>query len=345
MTESLAPRHLLKDTDLSAQQIQYILDVAAHLKSERAAGREQQRLIGKNLALLFEKASTRTRAAFEIAIYEQGGDCTYIDPASSHVGVSESIEDTAKVLGRFYDGIAFRGFEQADVEAISAAAGVPVWNALTNLWHPTQALADLLTMSESLAAPLRQRSVCFLGDGYDNVANSLMVSGALLGMDVRIACPAALRPDEAIVAAAQRDAGLSGGRVLVTDDIDAAVAGADFLYTDMWVSMGEPRDSWAERIPLLRPFRIDAGMIGRTGNPGVKFLHCLPSIHDRNSQLGQELFADYGLDGAEVSDEVFRSPRSLVFEQAENRLHTIKAVVVGSLTRLEPAIESSIGTA
>ncbi|MBW4033669.1 MAG: ornithine carbamoyltransferase [Acidobacteria bacterium] len=337
MTEPISPRHLLKDTDLSSGQIQHLLDVASRLKSERREGHEQRRLIGTNLALLFEKASTRTRAAFEIAIYEQGGNCTYIDPASSHVGVSESIEDTAKVLGRFYDGIAFRGFEQADVEAIASAAGVPVWNALTDQWHPTQALADLLTMSESMASPLRERSVCFLGDGHDNVANSLMVSGALLGMDVRIACPATLRPDEGVVAAAQLDAAVSGGSVLVTDDIDVAISGADFLYTDVWVSMGEARERWAERIPLLRPFRIDASMLGRTGNPGVKFLHCLPSIHDRHSQLGQELFADYGLDGAEVSDEVFRSPQSLVFDQAENRLHTIKAVVVGSLTRLEQA--------
>lgn len=340
-THPLPPRHLLEDGDLSAEQIHHLLDVAAHLKEERKTGTEQPRLIGKNLALLFEKPSTRTRSAFEVATYDQGGHCTYIDSNSSHMGTSESIEDTAAVLGRIYDGIAFRGFAQDTVETLALHAGVPVWNALTDRWHPTQALADLLTMRETAAGPLKDLAVCFLGDGHDNVANSLLISAALLGMDIRIACPATLEPDADIVADARRLAGLSGARILITDDVDEAVLGADYLYTDVWVSMGEPRDAWAERIPLLRPYRIDQQLLERTKNPQVKFLHCLPSIHDQNSQLGRELYTDYGLDGAEVSDDVFRSPHSLVFEQAENRLHTIKAVILCSLNRLQPALSEA----
>ncbi|WP_022886162.1 ornithine carbamoyltransferase [Glaciibacter superstes] len=341
MTSLLPPRHLLEDSDLTREQLEHQLGVAAHLKTERANGVEQQRLIGKTIALLFEKPSTRTRAAFEVAIDEQGGHCTYIDPASSHVGVTESIEDTAIVLGRLYDGIAFRGYAHNDVEALARFAGVPVWNGLTDRWHPTQALADLLTMREHAAKPLEQLAVCFLGDARDNVANSLLTSGALIGMDVRIACPDALRPEDDIIHAAGRIAATSGGRVLVTDDIDQAVTGADFLYTDVWVSMGEPREAWAERIPLLRPYRIDQAMVQRTGNPAVKVLHCLPAIHDQNSQLGHELFTGYGLDGAEVSDDVFRSPHSIVFDQAENRLHTIKAVMLCSLNRSQPILDGA----
>lgn len=326
--------HLLKDSDLSGEQIHQLLDVAARLKEERKAGTEPQRLVGKNIALLFEKPSTRTRSAFEVAAYDQGGHCTYIDPNSSHVGTTESVDDTAAVLGRFYDGIAFRGFEQATVETLAVHAGIPVWNALTDRWHPTQALADLLTMREASAGNLKDLAVCFLGDGHDNVANSLLISAALLGLDIRIACPNTLRPDERVIADARRYAGTSGGRVVVTDDVDDAVRGADFLYTDVWVSMGESREQWAERIPLLRPFRIDQQLLDRTQNVQSKILHCLPSIHDQHSQLGQELFADYGLDGAEISDDVFQSTRSLVFDQAENRLHTIKAVMLTSLNRL-----------
>ncbi|HEU5223193.1 MAG TPA: ornithine carbamoyltransferase [Candidatus Lumbricidophila sp.] len=338
MSHPLPPRHLLEDGDLGAEQIRHLLDVAAHLKEERKAGSEQRRLVGKNLALLFEKPSTRTRSAFEVATYEQGGHCTYIDPSSSHMGSSESIADTAAVLGRFYDGIAFRGFAQDTVETLALHAGVPVWNALTDRWHPTQALADLLTMQETHAGALKEVSLCFVGDGHDNVANSLLISGALLGMDIRVACPDTLRPEDTIIAEARRLAGVSGARILVTADVDQAVLGADYLYTDVWVSMGEPREAWAERIPLLRAYRIDQRLLDRTKNPQVKFLHCLPSIHDRDSQLGRELFADYGLDGAEVSDDVFRSAHSLVFEQAENRLHTIKAVILCSLNRLQPAL-------
>lgn len=341
MTQPRPPRHLLKDSDLSRRQFEHLLAVAGHLKAEHTSGREQQRLAGKNLAVLFEKPSTRTRSAFEVAIHQQGGHCTYIDSASSHAGVTESIEDTAMVLGRLYDGIAFRGFAHEDVETLARWAGVPVWNALTDRWHPTQALADLLTMHEHCGKPLGKTAVCFLGDGHDNVANSLLTSGAIMGMDVRIACPELLRPDPRILAAAERFAGLSGGRVLVTSDAEEAVAGADFLYTDVWVSMGEPREKWAERIPLLRPYRVDRAMLERTGNPRTRFLHCLPAVHDRDSELGRELFAEFGLDGAEVSDEVFRSSHSLVFEQAENRMHTIKAVILTSLTRMQPVLAES----
>lgn len=333
----LSPHHLLKDADLTVEQILGLLTVAAELKEQRNAAKEPQRLVGAKIVLLFEKPSTRTRSAFEVATYEQGGNCTYIDPSSSHMGTSESTEDTAAVLGRFYDGIAFRGFAQDTVDTLALHAGVPVWNALTDRWHPTQALADLLTMQETSTKPLKDVSVCFLGDARDNVANSLLIDAALLGMDIRIACPATLRPDAAILSDAQRFAGLSGARILVTDDVDSAVIGVDYLYTDVWVSMGEPRAAWAERIPLLRPYRIDQQLLDRTKNPQVKFLHCLPSIHDRNSELGRELYANYGLDGAEVSDEVFRSPHSHIFEQAENRLHTIKAVVLGSLNKLHPS--------
>jgi len=337
-TSTVASRlpHLLKDDDLTRTQLGQLLDTAARLKAARAARTERPTLVGRTVAVLFEKPSTRTRSAFEVAIYEQGGHCTYIDPASSHVGVTESIEDTAIVLGRLYDGIAFRGYAHADVETLAQYAGVTVWNGLTDRWHPTQALADLLTMREHATKPLPQTSVCFLGDARDNVAHSLLTSGAIAGMDVRVACPDRFRPDPEIVRAAEQIAVSSGGRVLVTADVDEAVRGADFLYTDVWVSMGEPREAWAERIPLLRPYRIDRAMLERTGNPDVKFLHCLPAIHDRNSQLGRELASGYGLEGAEVADDVFESPQSIVFDQAENRMHTIKAVMLTSLIAPDP---------
>lgn len=342
-TTTSPPRltHLLKDDDLTREQLEHLLDVAAHMKTERATGAEQQRLVGRTIAILFEKPSTRTRSAFEVGIYDQGGHATYIDPASSHVGVTETIEDTAIVLGRLYDGIAFRGYAHTDVETLARYAGVPVWNGLTDTWHPTQALADLLTMREHSTKPLDRTAVCFLGDARDNVAHSLLTAGALIGMDVRIACPDTLRPDADIVQSAGRLAAVSGGRVLVTADIDLAVAGADFLYTDVWVSMGEARERWAERIPLLRPYRIDQAMLDRTGNPDVKFLHCLPAIHDRNSQLGRELYASFGLDGAEVADDVFRSAGSVVFDQAENRMHTIKAVLLDSLNGHQPVLDGA----
>jgi ornithine carbamoyltransferase len=323
--------HLLRDTDLSKTQFLALLDSAAALKQEKRAGRSTLRLSGKNIAVIFEKPSTRTRSAFEVALNDLGAGCTYMDSASSHLGSAESFEDTAKVLGRFFDGIAYRGFEQSSIDEISQYAGVPVWNALTDQWHPTQALADVLTMRENSRGPLEEVSVAFLGDGRNNVARSLLTSAAILGMDVRIGAPAALQPDAETVATARRLADASGAHVLITDDVDACVRGADFLYTDVWVSMGEGQEQWDERIPLLRPYRVDAQLMQRTGNPETRFLHCLPSIHDRHTDLGRTLYEKYGLDGAEVSDEVFRSTASLVYAEAENRMHTIKAVLLASL--------------
>lgn len=326
--------HLLRDTDLSRQAYEQLLADATLLKRQWAAGTIVPRLLGRNIAVIFEKPSTRTRSAFEVALHDEGAGCTYMDSASSHLGSSESFEDTAKVLSRFYDGIAYRGFGQDSVDELANHASIPVWNALTNEWHPTQALADMLTMMETTTKPLQDIIVCFLGDGHDNVANSLMTSAAILGMDVRIAAPALLQPDPAVVAAAQEIAAQSGARVTVTTDVDDAIAGADYLYTDVWVSMGESEESWDQRVPLLTPYRIDASMMSRTGNPNTQFLHCLPSIHDSTTALGKKIFDRYGLDGAEVSNDVFRSAASRVYDQAENRMHTIKAVMLTSLASM-----------
>ncbi len=331
-----ALRHLLKDTDLTRPAYQQLLAEAALLKLERAAGHIEPRLVGVDVAVIFEKPSTRTRSAFEVALHDEGAGCTYMDSASSHLGTAESFEDTARVLSRFYDGIAYRGFAQSSVEELAHHASIPVWNALTNEWHPTQALADMLTMMETSAKPLPETAVCFLGDGRNNVARSLMTSAAILGMDVRIAAPESLHPAPAILAEVQAIAQQSGARVTVTADIDTAVRGADFLYTDVWVSMGESDDLWDQRVPLLKPYRIDMAMMARTGNPAIQFLHCLPSIHDRSTDLGMRMWERYGLDGAEVSNEVFRSPASRVFDQAENRMHTIKAILLASLTPPDP---------
>jgi ornithine carbamoyltransferase len=335
------PLHLLKDSDLSARRLQELLGLAAVLKTARGSGTEVPLLRGKTFALLFEKPSTRTRCAFEVACYELGAHCTYIDPASSHLGVTESIEDTARVLAGYYSGIAFRGFAQDSVESLARSAGVPVWNALTDVWHPTQALADLLTIQEHRHSDAERPSVCFVGDGNDNVVHSLLVAGALLGLDIRVACPSVLRPQPGIVLAARERAAHSGGSILVTDDVDAAIAGVDFLYTDVWVSMGESAELLRERIRLLAPYRVDRSVVDRTGNPDVKFLHCLPAVHDRETKVGAEVFAKGGLDGAEVTDDVFQSAHSLVFEQAENRLHTIKAVMLQSLAQGDPTTGES----
>lgn len=326
--------HLLRDTDLSRPAYEQLLADATLLKHQRASGTLVPRLLGLNIAVIFEKPSTRTRSAFEVALHDEGAGCTYMDSASSHLGSSESFEDTAKVLSRFYDGIAYRGFGQNSVNELANHASIPVWNALTNEWHPTQALADMLTMMETTTKPLQDVIVCFLGDGHDNVANSLMTSAAILGMDVRIAAPAPLQPDPAVVAAAQDIAAQSGARVTVTTDVDEAIAGADFLYTDVWVSMGESEESWDHRVPLLTPYRVDAAMMSRTGNPKTQFLHCLPSIHDSTTALGKKILNRYGLNGAEVSNEVFHSTASRVYDQAENRMHTIKAVMLSSLASM-----------
>ena len=325
------PGSLLKELDLDKAGFLRLINDAEHLKTARSTGVENPRLRGRNIALVFEKSSTRTRCAFEVAAYEQGAQVTYLGPEGSHIGREESIRDTARVLGRMFDGIEFRGFDQETVEQLADHAGVPVWNGLTDSWHPTQMLADILTMTEHHPGPLEQIGYCFLGDGRNNVARSLLVTGALLGMDVRIAAPRDLWPPADVVATAHRLARTSGARVLVTDDTEQAVAGADFVYTDVWVSMGESDQQWAARIPELLPYRVTGKVMAATGKRDSRFMHCLPSVHDRTTQLGRRLFDQHGLDGAEVTDEVFESPASIVFDQAENRLHTIKAVMVAAL--------------
>ncbi len=324
------PGSLLTVADLGKDRFLALVERAAELKRDRAAGTERARLTGRNIALVFEKSSTRTRCAFEVAAHEQGAHVTYLDPTGSHMGRDESVSDTARVLGRMFDGIEYRGAAQETVEQLADHAGVPVWNGLTDSWHPTQMLADVLTMVEHRPSPAERISCCFVGDGRNNVARSLLVTGAMLGMDVRIAAPRELWPAADLIASANDLAAGSGAQVLVTDDPARGVAGADFVYTDVWVSMGEPAATWAERIPQLLPFRVTEQLMATAG-PDARFLHCLPAVHDRSTELGRRLHEEFGLDGAEVTDEVFTSPRSIVFDQAENRLHTIKAVLVDAL--------------
>jgi len=333
LTTARHPGSLLKELDLDKAQFLALTVQAAHLKLARRTAVEHPRLTGRNLALIFEKSSTRTRCAFEVAAHEQGAHVAYPGPEGSHIGHEVSIPDTARVLGRMFDGIEFRGFAQDTVEQLADHAGVPVWNGLTDSWHPTQMLADILTMTEHHPGPIEEIAYCFLGDGRNNVARSLLVTGALLGMDVRIAAPRELWPPDDVLATARRLAETSGARVLVTEDVRAGVAGVDFVYSDVWVSMGESPDVWAKRIPLLLPYRVTGQVMRATGKPGTKFMHCLPSVHDRSTDLGRRLYEQHGLDGAEVTDEVFESPRSIVFDQADNRLHTIKAVLVAALGR------------
>jgi ornithine carbamoyltransferase len=323
---------LLRVTDLSKQEFLHLVHMASLLKQARAFGTELPALTGKSVAVVFEQSSTRTNHAFEVAAHDQGAHVTYLGPEGSHLGIEESVADTAQVLGRMFDGIEFRGFSQDSVETVADHAGVPVWNGLTEQWHPTQMLADVLTMAEHHEGALEQVVYCFLGDGRSNVARSLLVTGALLGMDVRIAAPKDLWPPEDVVATAHQLAASSGARLLVTEDVTAAVTGADFLYTDVWVSTGEPPETWAKRVPLLTPYQITSELMARTGKSATKLMHCLPAVHDRTTVLGRRLFDEYGLDGAEVTDEVFCSSASIVFEQAENRLHTVKAVMVRSLS-------------
>ena len=332
-TPTRHPGSLLSMQDLDPEQLLALVQLAGELKRARADGTEVARLTGRNIALVFEKSSTRTRCAFEVAAHEQGAHVTYLDPTGSHMGREESVADTAQVLGRMFDGIEFRGFAQQTVEQLADRAGVPVWNGLTDAWHPTQVLADVMTMLEHHPGPIEKISLCFLGDGRSNVGRSLLVAGALLGMDVRIAAPRALWPPQDVVDTAHELAAASGARVLLTDDPELGVANADFLYTDVWVSMGEPESTWATRVPLLRPYRVTAELVAAAHNPHVAFLHCLPAVHDRSTVLGERVHETFGLDGAEVTDEVFRSSASLVFDQAENRLHTIKAVLVSGLCR------------
>ena len=331
MPLNLRNRHFLKIQDFTRAEVQYLLDLARDLKRAKVSGTEPKRLAGKNVALIFEKDSTRTRCAFEVAAYDQGAHVTYLGPSGSQIGKKESMKDTARVLGRMYDAIEYRGHGQAVVEELARWAGVPVWNGLTDEFHPTQVLADLMTMRDHSPRPIHEVSFCFLGDARNNMGNTLMLGGALMGMDVRLGAPRHLWPEEGLVATAHELAAASGGKVTLTEDPVAAAAGCDFVHTDVWVSMGEPDSAWAERIRLLAPYQVNAALMAATGNPRAKFMHCLPAFHDRGTKVGEEIFRKFGLDGMEVTDEVFESPASVVFDQAENRVHTIKAVMVATL--------------
>ncbi len=331
MTVNLRNRSFLKLLDFTPEEITYLLDLASTLKAAKKAGTERQTLRGKNIALIFEKDSTRTRCAFEVAAYDQGAHVTYIGPTGSQMGHKESIEDTARVLGRMYDAIEYRGFGQEVVETLARYAGVPVYNGLTDEFHPTQVLADLLTMREHSAKPLREITFCYLGDARFNMGNELLVGGAKMGMDVRIVAPKALWPAEWLRARCMEIAEQTGARLTFTESVEEGVRGADFVHTDVWVSMGEPDAVWQERIALLLPYQVNARVMQLTGNPNAKFMHCLPAFHNRKTKKGEEIFQKFGLDGLEVTEEVFESPASIVFDQAENRLHTIKAIMVATL--------------
>lgn len=331
MAYNLKNRNFLKLLDFTPKEIQYLLDLAAELKKAKYAGTEQPRLKGKNIALIFEKTSTRTRCSFEVAAYDQGAHVTYLGPTGSQIGVKESMKDTARVLGRMYDGIEYRGFAQATVEELAKYAGVPVWNGLTNEFHPTQILADFLTMREHSDKPLNQISYAYLGDARYNMGNSLLVGGAKMGMDVRIVAPKALQPAKELVDECMKIAAETGARITITDDPKAGVKGCDFLYTDVWVSMGEPESVWKERIELLKPYQVNAALMAATGNPACKFMHCLPAYHNRETKVGEDVYQKFGMDGVEVTEDVFESPASIVFDEAENRMHTIKAVMVATL--------------
>ncbi len=331
MAFNLKNRHFLKELDFTPQEIKFFLDLAFELKKAKYAGTEQPRLKGKNIVLLFEKDSTRTRCAFEVAALDQGAHVTYLGPSGSQMGKKESMKDTARVLGRMYDGIEYRGYGQHVVEALAEYSGVPVWNGLTNEFHPTQMLADFMTMLEHSDKPLNKMTFAFLGDAKNNVGNSLMVGAAKMGMDFRAVAPKSCQPDAALVATCLEIAKETGAKITVTDNVEEGVKGCDFLYTDVWVSMGEPTEVWAERIKLLAPYQVNLDVVKKTGNPNVKFLHCLPAFHNRETIIGEEIFQKFGMDGLEVTEDVFESKMSIVFDEAENRLHTIKAVMVATL--------------
>ena len=331
MSVNLKNRSFLKLLDFTPEEIQYLLDLAAELKRAKREGRERKTMTGKNIALIFEKTSTRTRCSFEVAAYDQGAHVTYLGPSGSQIGIKETMKDTARVLGRMYDGIEYRGFAQTTVEELAKYSGVPVWNGLTNEFHPTQILADFLTMREHSDKPLNQVSYAYLGDARFNMGNSLLVGGAKMGMDVRIVAPKALWPAAELVAECRKVAEETGARITITDDVDAGVKGCDFIYTDIWVSMGEPDEVWKERIDMLMPYQVNAKLMARTGNPNCKFMHCLPSYHNRDTKAGEDVYQKFGLDGVEVTEDVFESPASIVFDEAENRMHTIKAVMVATL--------------
>ncbi|MFN2159837.1 MAG: ornithine carbamoyltransferase [Anaerolineales bacterium] len=331
MAVNLRNRSFVKLLDFEPEEIKFLLKLSSDLKAARYGGYEQPRLTGKNIALIFEKSSTRTRTSFEVAAYDQGAHVTYLGPSGSQIGHKETMKDTARVLGRLYDGIEYRGFAQATVEDLAKFAGVPVWNGLTDEFHPTQILADVMTMMEHSDKRLEDIGYCYMGDARSNMGNSLMVGGCKLGMDVRLAAPRSLWPEDLLVAECRSIAAETGARLTITDDPGEGAAGVDFLHTDVWVSMGEPESVWAERIPLLKPYQINQEIVDRTGNSKVKFMHCLPAFHNRDTKIGEEIYQKFGLESMEVTEEVFESTRSIVFDQAENRMHTIKAIMVATM--------------
>lgn len=328
---NLRNRSFVKELDFTPKEWKFLLDLAAELKVAKYAGSEQPQLNRKNIALIFEKTSTRTRCSFEVAAYDQGAQVTYLDPQGSQIGHKESMEDTARVLGRMFDGIEYRGAAQSNVETLAKYSGVPVWNGLTDDWHPTQMLCDMLTMREHCHKHDEEISFAYLGDARNNMANSLLVAGSMMGMDVRMVAPKELWNHAEVVEQAQAVANRTGARITQTVDVNEGVAGVDYVYTDVWVSMGEPVEAWEPRIQLLKAYQVNMGVLKATGNPNVKFMHCLPGFHDRHTKVGEELFRKTGMDALEVTDEVFESRHSIVFDQAENRMHTIKAVLVATL--------------
>jgi ornithine carbamoyltransferase len=327
----LRGRNLMKLADFTPEEITYLIGLAAELKAAKREGREEQKLVGKEIALIFEKDSTRTRCAFEVAAYDQGANVTFIGPGGSHMGHKETAKDTARVLGRMYDAIEYRGFGQDTAEELARWAGVPIYNGLTDEWHPTQILADFLTFREHIPKPLSDVVFCYLGDARFNMADSYLIGGAKLGMDVRIASPKSLWPREEIMELARSVAAETGATITITEDVAEAVSGCDVLLTDVWVSMGEPDEVWAERIQLLTPYQVNAAAMAATGNPDVKFMHCLPAFHNTDTEVGKEIYEKFGMEALEVTEDVFESPASLVFDEAENRMHTIKAVMVATI--------------
>jgi len=331
MPFNLKSRSFLTLKDFTTEEIRFLLMLSAELKAAKYAGTEQQHLKGKNIALIFEKASTRTRVGFEVAAYDQGAHVTYLGPDGTQIGTKETMKDTARVLGRIYDGIEYRGFSQHIVEDLAKYSGVPVYNGLTDTFHPTQILADFLTMKEHSEKPLSQVSYCFLGDAANNMGDSLLVGGAKMGMNVRLCAPKSLWPDPALIAYAEEIAAETGAEIEATEDIAEAVKGCDFLYTDVWVSMGEPQEKWAERIKLLKDYQINSKVMKMTGNARTKFMHCLPAFHNAETKVAKDILQKFGISEMEVTEEVFESKASIVFDQAENRMHTIKALLVATL--------------
>lgn len=332
MPINLRQRHFLRLMDFTPQEIQFLLDLAAELKKAKYAGTEQPRLKGKNIALVFEKTSTRTRSAFEVSAFDQGANVSYIGPSGSQIGHKESMKDTARVLGRMYDAIQYRGYGQELVETLANYSGVPVWNGLTDEFHPTQILADFLTMLEhGKGKRLDQMKLAYLGDARNNMGNSFVEGAALMGLDLRLVGPKQFFPEQKLLDEVAEMAKQTGAKITCTEDVEAGVKDVDFIYTDIWVSMGEPESAWAERIELMKPYQVNAKLMALTGNPNVKFMHCLPSFHDENTVIGKKMAEKYGMNGLEVTDEVFESEASIVFDEAENRMHTIKAIMVATL--------------